>query len=652
MKQVLCTGIIVMLFSIIGIVPVFSAGHLEATYLGGSDLEGEFYGAAVAVDAEGSVYAVGKTRSVNIPVTAGAYCREPIGKADIVIAKFSPDLSTLLACTYLGGTKAESLGRDRLISVDGDGKVYVAVVTLSDDFPMAGTPFDDSRNGGYDIAVARFSNDLSTLEAATFLGSSDYDMASSMVLSHDGSVYIAGITRGNDYPVSAGAFDESFNGNGSTTWGGDIIVSRLSADLSDLLASTYLGGIDWEYGGHLELDSDGNVFVTGGTRSTDFPTTPGVFSESHAGISQALGADTFIAKLNGSLTQLLASSFLGGTMDDWGYTLTIAPDDAVYVTGHTSSETFPVTSSAYDTTFNGVSGMDVGDDVFIARFNNDLTDLEACTYIGGTHWDAPGRIFFLPGGDVIVAGQCGSLDFPVTDNAFQTGYAGGNYNYGGEVFISRFDAMLETLKACTLFGGSGTDGIGSAVLMPAGDIVLAGITNSSDLPGTATGADATYNGGESNAEDGDLFLMRMDAQLKGPAAFTATPTPLVTPTPLATATPEIIWYTFEMPDTQLQNGDLFLINRHCGNPEPGDYDVDEYIILDIQGIYWFWPSWNQTGDCLNWTLAGNSADHAEILKFQWPQIDMALSGIRFWGGMVEHETVNLMAYTWVDWGFE
>src|SRR3989339_541828 len=134
--------------------------------------------------------------------------------------------------------------------------------------------------------------------------------------------------------------------------------------IDPLLASTYLGGISYNRGNSLALDTSGNVYVTGYTSSFNFPTTSGAYDTSYSG---GVYADVFVSKLDGELTSLLASTFLGGGDYDWGYSLTLDASGNVYVTGYTKSSDFPTTSGAYDTSLDGDF------DAFISKLDSNLS---------------------------------------------------------------------------------------------------------------------------------------------------------------------------------------------------------------------------------------------------------------------------------------
>jgi len=121
---------------------------------------------------------------------------------------------------------------------------------------------------------------------STFIGGGDYDSGHSIAIGGTGDVYVTGFTRSSDFPTTPGAYDESFNG-------GDVFVSRLDSSLSALPASTFIGG---GVGRSIAIGGTGDVYVTGFTESSDFPTTPGAYDESRNGYE-----DVFVSRLDSSL---------------------------------------------------------------------------------------------------------------------------------------------------------------------------------------------------------------------------------------------------------------------------------------------------------------------------------------------------------------
>ncbi|RKX62260.1 MAG: hypothetical protein DRP41_07475, partial [Thermodesulfobacteriota bacterium] len=297
--------------------------------------------------------------------------------------------------------------------------------TYSSDYPTTSGAYDESHNGYYDVFVSRLNSSLSSLLSSTFIGGSDDEYGYSIALDRGGNVYITGETYSSDYPTTSGAYDESFNGDE------DVFVSRLNSSLSNLLSSTFIGGSSYDYGYCIALDGGGNVYITGETESSDYPTTSGAYDESFNGDD-----DVFVSKLNSSLSTLLASTFIGGSGGDYGYSITLDGSGNVYVTGYTKSSNYPTTSGAYDEGYNG------GSDVFVSRLNSSLSTLLASTFIGGSDDDRGYCIALDRGGNVYITGYTHSSDYPTTSGAYNE-----SYNGGGDVFVSRLNSNLSKVSS-------------------------------------------------------------------------------------------------------------------------------------------------------------------------------------------------------------
>ena len=385
-------------------------------------------------------------------------------KNEILI--IDPDLSSLLASTYLGGSGND----DRSTSIFlGGGYIYVTGYTNSSNFPITAGVYDNIPNGGYDVFISRFSS-LSTLLSSTFLGGSNDDYATSIRTDQAGNVFVVGYTNSSNFPTFAG-YDNSYNG------GYDIFISKLSSSLSSLIASTYLGGTNNDYARSLFIDQSGNIFVSGYTNSSNFPVVSG-YDNTYNG-----GQDAFVSKLNNSLNSLVASTYLGGSSDDYATSLLIDQSGNVYVAGYTNSSDFPTTPGVYDNSYNG------GYDAFISRLNNSLSSLSASTYLGGSNNDYATSIRMDQSGNIFVAGYTTSSDFPVTAGAYDN-----SYNGGSDVFISKFNNSLSTLLASTFLGGSSSDYATSLLIDQIGNVYVAGYTNSWDFPTTPGAYDNSCEG--------------------------------------------------------------------------------------------------------------------------------------------------------------
>lgn len=223
--------------------------------------------------------------------------------------------------------------------------MYIAGSTDSSDFPTTTGAYDTSYDGLYGTTfVSKLNGALTTLLASTYLGGSDGDGSEySIAIDKGGNIYVTGYTRSSDFPTTAGAYDTSFNG------GYDAFVSKLSEDLTSLIASTFLGGSSYNDSGYsIAIDNGGNIYVIGATSSSDFPTTTGAYDTSFKGAS-----DIFVSKLSEDLTNLIASTYLGGYNEDSANSIAIDSDGNIYVTGGTLSSDLPTTTGAYDNSYNG-----------------------------------------------------------------------------------------------------------------------------------------------------------------------------------------------------------------------------------------------------------------------------------------------------------
>ena len=320
-----------------------------STYFGGSGND-SVHSLFVTGDA---VFVAGETWSSDFPTLYGAYGTNSSGYSDVFVSKLSLDLRNLESSTYLGGGD-DDVATSLFVTSDG---VFVTGWTNSNNFPTTYGAYSTNSSGSNDVFVSKFSLNLDTLKASTYLGERGTffdDIAILLYVTSDG-VFIAGNTNSTDFPTTSGAYDISQNG-GTYEWGDyyyfpDVFVSKLSLDLGNLLLSTYLGGSDCDYVHSLFVTSDG-VFVGGYTESDDFPTTYGEYSTSSGYYN------VFISKLSSDLGTLISSTYLDKlSVDDEEYPIAFFVDNNsnVYIAGRTYSDDFPASANAYDTTLGGCS---------------------------------------------------------------------------------------------------------------------------------------------------------------------------------------------------------------------------------------------------------------------------------------------------------
>jgi len=463
---------------------------LASTYLGGIS---EDYANAIAIDVDGNIYLTGATLSTDFPTKTGAYDTSYNASFDVFVSKFDSDLTTLLASTYLGGSNGESANA---IAINSTGKVYVAGKTLSTDFPSTSDAYDRTLAFS-DAFVSKFDSDLTQLLASTYLGGSSSESGTSIIIGSDGSVYVSGETISTNFPTTSGAYDTSFNGSFDT------FVSKLNSKLTTLLASTLLGGSGGDNPYSIALDTNGNLYVAGGTISTNFPTTSGAQDTSFNG-----SFDAFVSKLNGNLTTLLASTYLGGIGDEKANSIALSPNGNLFVTGGTSSVNFPTTPGAYNTTFGGTS------DVFVSKFDGNLR-LLASTLLGGLVNDSATSVTIDLCGNIYVTGYTGSTNFPTTPDAYNPTYNGGFT----DAFITTLKGDLTSpLLYSTFLGGVGNDAFTAVTCFDKcffadiaidsrRNVYVAGETNSFDFPTTSSAFEEVYNGSR------DVFVSKLSINL-------------------------------------------------------------------------------------------------------------------------------------------
>ena len=392
------------------------------------------------IDSSGNVIVAGRTQNLDLPVTDGCHDNQ-FGDNNFFeegfITKFSADLGTMLASTFIGGDYCDGI---TAMVVDANDQVYVAGFSEQapdqrQSFPVTDGAFDESPTGYYCYkgVVAKLDSNLSTVLAATYLGGHNCDKTEcddriqSLTIDGKGDIWVAGHTTYPDFPVTDGCLDDSYDGDG------DIFLSKLDPDLSQLLISTYIGGIREEAPTDIKLDDQGNIYLLGWTYSSAFPMPDGGYMSEHSQYEE----DGFILKLNPSADEILSGTFIGGAYDGEGWgdeapaAMVFSADGSkLHVVGRTESATFPTTSDCYadvveaginrDTNFyfEGLHGRDHDDrnwgDGFLATFSADLDQLLYSSFLGGQACDYLDDVL-INGNDIIIAGETKSKQFPMIE---------------------------------------------------------------------------------------------------------------------------------------------------------------------------------------------------------------------------------------------
>ena len=419
-----------------------------STYLGGPYFDAIY---AVTADSSGNLYIAGETQSGSLP--GGSL--PPRSSRDAWIAKLNNTGSQLLYLTYLGGSANDSA---KGIAVDALGNAFVTGITASTDFPTTSGAFSTQNSGTQEAFVAKL-NALGELQYSTYLGGSGSDAGFAIAVDATDAAYVAGQTGSVNFPVTAGAFQSSFQGGLS-----DCFVSKLNAEGSALVYSTHLGGGGLDLCAGLAIDSSHNAYVTGTTYSTNFPVQAPIQSS-------LLGSATaFVTELNPAGSALLYSTYLGGSVLDSGTAIAVDSNGAAYVVGSTGSPDFPVTPGVFQVALNGTLN------AFVTKLLPGGSGLVYSTFIGGSASDSAQAIAIDSLSQAVIGGLTTSANFPVT-NAIQPTFQGD---------IDAIGAVLNAsgtgLVFSSFFGGAGDDRAYAVEALPSFSFFLAGLTASSNFP--------------------------------------------------------------------------------------------------------------------------------------------------------------------------
>lgn len=392
-----------------------------ATYIGGSthtspDSGGQSWVRGVTVNSAGQLYVVGSTNQTTFPVTSGAYqvtcgCGT-YGQAgsvpDVYALRLNAAGSAIDFATYLGGTQSESATG---VGLDASGNIYVGGTTGSEDFsttsgayqPAYGHPSDPygQYNDGF---IVKLNPTATSALFSTYAGGQYYDELTGFAVDSSGNSYFSGFvgtsqsgegvlhaaklnTSGTaldyDHQIDGigGITYEAVDANGNayiTGWQDcyapftssagvfqpvcagayDAFALKLASDGTQTYA-TFLGGSYYDYGRSIAVDPDGNAYITGSTSSSDFPVHNAPYG-THSTYNQS-GEDAFMSKVGPDGSVLEYSTYVGGSLADTGYDISIDPSNNIIVAGSTGSDDYPITTGVFDPTMHG------GSDGFIMK---------------------------------------------------------------------------------------------------------------------------------------------------------------------------------------------------------------------------------------------------------------------------------------------
>jgi gliding motility-associated-like protein len=445
------------------------------------------FGMTATYDARGNLYSGGTCFDIGFPTTVGAYDvtfngATAYGRTDVVVTKYDSAGAFLQYSTYIGGATSTEIVTSLIVDAQNNLLLYGA--TGSSDFPVTSTAYDTTFNGGIllhfiyngsffdngtDIYVAKLDPTGSSLLASTYIGGTMNDGVNvnndsvwiaaigayefppdslqynygdqyrgEINVDQFGDAYIASSTRSGNFPIVNG-FDATMGGEQ------DAVAFKLNGDFSQLVWSTYLGGSNNDAGYALALDDSANVYITGGTRSNDFPATPGSLKTTYQGGK----ADGYVAKIKNDGTGILFSTYWGTPAYDQNYFVQLDKDNDVYLVGQTQGA-MPVTTGVYN---NPNSGQ------FITKMNDSLNTLIFSTVFGngsGSPNISPSaflvdyceNIYVSGWGGNIITGP-GTSGMPITAGAIQPS-SGDGFNF----YLFVLSTNAASLLYATYFGGN------------------------------------------------------------------------------------------------------------------------------------------------------------------------------------------------------
>lgn len=431
---------------------------------------------------------------------------------------------TLVFSSYVGST-ADSWGFTA--TYDVAGHLYGGSLVFANGYPTTVgefAPYDDSFNGGNtDMGITKFSPDGSTLVYTTYLGGSGPDVPQSLIVNNKDELVVFGTTGSNDFPVTATAAGNVFNGGPSispplSTFanGSDIAITVLAQDGGNLVGSSFFGGsgndglnqpsaettLEFNYGdiarGEVFVDDADNIYIGSSTLSNDIQGTFGSASFQSSSQGQQ---DGLLAKFNEDLSNVEWWSYLGGTEEDAIYSVKVNSSGIIYACGGTESDNFPATISGLNSNYQGGST-----DGYVVSIASDGSSILNGTYLGTGSYD---QAYFVEidreDEDIYIVGQ--SLgEYPVEGNVYS--------NENGRQFLHQLTPDLGSTVVSTVFGANGEINISPTALMvdECGRVYVSGWGGSTNsfhnaTVGTTIGLPVTSDAFQSNSDGSDFYFI-------------------------------------------------------------------------------------------------------------------------------------------------
>ncbi len=435
---------------------------------------------------------------------------------------------TLIFSSYTGST-TDNWGYTATYDQDGNlyaggvvfrGLGYPTTVGAYQTFFAGGNPGPFTQSFACDIGLSKFTADGSNLLFSTYLGGAGNEAPHSLVVNNQNELLVYGATGSSNFPLVS-PVQNTFSGGTlyTNTYviefnnGSDIYISKFNAAGSALQGSTYAGGTGNDglntsvtlvnnYAdqarGEIIVDDQDFIFVTSSTQSTNFPVTAGAAQATNRG-----GQDACLLKYTSNLQTLVFATYIGGTQDDAGYAMQVAPNDEIFVCGGTQSANLPGMGSGLNGSYLGGSS-----DGYIIRVNSTGTAFQTGTYIGTNFYDQAYKIQLDANEDLYVYGQTLGA-YPVTAGVYS--------NPNGKQYIHKLNRNLNTTRFSTVFGSgsAGVDISPTALLVDIcdniyisgwGGEVNVGFRNDGTL-GFTTGMPVTPDAYKATTDGSDFYFM-------------------------------------------------------------------------------------------------------------------------------------------------
>lgn len=406
-------------------------------------------------------------------IVDGGYLLDQDNRVSFHLGQYDPELPLVIDPIIVNSSFIGGGGQDTPYSMTQDaiGNIYIAGQTRSSNLPVR-FPYDGTINGQSDGFVMKVNPTATTVLAATYLGGRNPgDRILDVEVDSEGRIYVCGETSSLSFP-SVNPFQSTYSGNI------DGFVSILSSNGSQLLFSSFLGGSSLDTITGLAVDAERNIYLTGGTRSANFPIIQAIQPDLRGQI------DAFVARVDRN-GDLVFSTFLGGqdagieeNEEETGLGIALDPLRNIYLTGVTSSSTFPLVTPL-QRAFGGVV------DCFVVKMQSDGQRIIYSTYLGGGRADAGRAIAIDSFGQAVITGYTYFSDFPIV-NAFQPVYRGNL-----DAFVAKLAANGQRLIFSSFLGGSDEENsgsindstpVGSIAIDRLGNIYIGGKTSSLDFP--------------------------------------------------------------------------------------------------------------------------------------------------------------------------